>query len=37
MFYAQFGWDENGAPTRESLEKFGLKDVADDLEASSLL
>ena len=37
MFYKEFGWDENGAPTRETLEKFGLKDVADDLAASSLL
>lgn len=37
MFYQEFGWDENGAPTRETLEKFGLKDVADDLEASGLL
>ncbi len=36
MFYAEFGWDENGAPTRETLEKFGLKDVADDLEAAGL-
>lgn len=38
MFYNQFGWDEKtGAPTRESLEKFGLKDVADDLDALGLL
>lgn len=37
LFYKEFGWDENGAPTRETLEKFGLKDVADDLEASGLL
>jgi aldehyde:ferredoxin oxidoreductase len=37
MFYAQFGWNENGAPTRETLEKFDLKDVADDLEALGLL
>jgi len=38
MFYQQFGWDEKlGCPTRESLEKFGLKDVADELEAKGLL
>ena len=37
MFYNQFGWNENGAPTRETLEKFDLKDVADDLEALGLL
>lgn len=37
MFYEQFGWDKDGAPTRETLEKFGLKDVADDLAASNLL
>lgn len=38
MFYQQFGWDEKtGAPTRATLEKFGLKDVADDLDAQGLL
>ncbi len=38
MFYQQFGWDEKtGAPTRATLEKFGLKDVADDLDALGLL
>ncbi len=37
LFYEQFGWDKDGSPTRASLEKFGLKDVADDLEASQLL
>ena len=37
MFYDTFGWDRNGAPTRKTLEKFGLKDVADDLAASNLL
>ena len=38
MFYKQFGWDEKlGCPTRESLEKFGLKDVADELESKGLL
>lgn len=37
MFYDAFGWDKDGSPTRATLEKFGLKDVADDLAASSLL
>ena len=38
MFYQQFGWDEKlGCPTRETLEKFDLKDVADDLESRGLL
>ena len=38
MFYKEFGWDETtGAPTRASLEKFGLKDVADALDAKGLL
>lgn len=38
MFYREFGWDEKtGTPTRETLEKFGLKDVADDLDALGLL
>jgi aldehyde:ferredoxin oxidoreductase len=30
MFYKEMGWDEKtGAPTRATLEKLGLKDVAD--------
>ena len=38
MFYKSFGWDETtGAPTRASLEKFDMKDVADDLESLGLL
>lgn len=38
MFYKEFGWDETtGAPTRATLEKFGLKDVADALDAKGLL
>ncbi len=38
MFYREFGWDEKtGAPTRATLEKFGLKDVADDLDKLGLL
>ncbi|RLI44379.1 hypothetical protein DRO69_07515 [Candidatus Bathyarchaeota archaeon] len=32
-YYALRGWDiETGIPTRETLEKYNLKDVADDLE-----
>ena len=38
MFYKEFGWDEKtGAPTRETLEKFDLADVADELESKGLL
>ncbi len=38
MFYREFGWDEKtGAPTRATLEKFGMKDVADNLEKMGLL
>lgn len=38
MFYEAFGWDPTtGCPTRATLEKFDLKDVADDLEAHGLL
>lgn len=38
MFYEQFGWDPTtGAPTRETLEKFELNDVADKLAALNLL
>ena len=33
MFYDIFGWDKTtGVPTRETLEKFDLADMADDLE-----
>ena len=32
-FYDIFGWDKTtGVPTRETLEKFDLADMADDLE-----
>ena len=32
-YYTLRGWDlKTGVPTRETLEKFGLQDVADDLE-----
>ncbi len=35
-YYQQRGW-KNGVPTRATLEKNGLKDVADDLAARNLL
>jgi len=38
LFYQQLGWDQKtGAPTRETLGKLGLKDVADGLAKMSLL
>lgn len=38
MLYKEFGWDEKtGAPTRATLEKLDLKEVADDLESLGLL
>lgn len=38
MIYREMGWDEvTGAPTRATLEKFGLGDVADDLASKNLL
>lgn len=38
MIYEEMGWDKvTGAPTRETLEKFGMKDVADKLESMNLL
>jgi aldehyde:ferredoxin oxidoreductase len=30
-YYKARGWDENGIPTRETLEMVGLKDVADSM------
>ena len=37
MFYDIFGWDKTtGVPTRETLEKFDLGDMADDLEARGI-
>lgn len=35
-YYAERGWVD-GVPTRQTLETFGLKDVADDLENRGLL
>jgi aldehyde:ferredoxin oxidoreductase len=38
LFYELLGWDRaTGAPTRASLERLGLKDVADKLAALDLL
>lgn len=38
LFYKEMGWDEKtGAPTRETLEKFGLNDVAEKLASLNLL
>lgn len=31
-YYKARGWDANGAPTRETLEKFGLKEIADAMQ-----
>jgi aldehyde:ferredoxin oxidoreductase len=32
QYYRAHDWGENGVPTRESLEKLGLEDVANELE-----
>jgi aldehyde:ferredoxin oxidoreductase len=38
MLYKEFGWDEKtGAPSRASLERYGLKEVAEDLAKRKLL
>ncbi len=38
LLYAELGWDKaTGVPTRATLEKLGLKDVADDLQKRGLL
>lgn len=38
MFYKEMGWDEKtGAPTRATLERLNLKNVADDLASLNLL
>ncbi len=38
MWYEAMGWDkETGIPTRETLEKFDLKDCADKLEELGLI
>ena len=36
-YYAARGWDANGIPTRETLERLGLDDVADCLTAEGIL
>ena len=33
QYFALRGWDEAGIPTRETLEHYGLKDIADELDA----
>jgi aldehyde:ferredoxin oxidoreductase len=38
LFYEQLGWEKKtGAPTRATLERLGLKDVADGLAKMQLL
>ena len=38
LFYTEMGWDpELGCPTRETLHRLGLEDVAADLAAQNLL
>lgn len=38
MFYKEMGWDEKtGAPTKATLERLGMKDVAVELEKLNLL
>ena len=38
MFYEEMGWDTaTGIPTRATLEKFGLADMADKLEEYGIL
>ncbi len=38
MLYKEYGWDEKtGAPTRATLERLNMKDVADELEKLNLL
>jgi aldehyde:ferredoxin oxidoreductase len=36
-YYEARGWDQNGIPTRETLARVGLPEVAEDLEAKGLL
>ncbi|WP_282057888.1 aldehyde ferredoxin oxidoreductase C-terminal domain-containing protein, partial [Escherichia coli] len=38
MFYKEMGWDPQlGCPTRETLQRLGLEDIAADLAAHNLL
>ncbi len=37
LFYAECGWNREGLPTRATLERLGLKDVADRLAQAGLL
>ena len=36
-YYAARGWNENGIPTKETLEGAGLAKVAEDLENRGLI
>jgi aldehyde:ferredoxin oxidoreductase len=36
-YYDARGWDQNGIPTKETLRKVGLSEIAEDLEARGLL
>jgi len=36
-YYEARGWDENGIPTKETLVRIGLSEVAEDLEARGLI
>lgn len=38
LFYEELGWDlKTGWPTRSTWEKYGLEDIADDMEAIGML
>ena len=38
LFYEELGWDKKtGLPTRETYERLGLKDVADQLAKVNLI
>ncbi|RCW40620.1 MULTISPECIES: aldehyde ferredoxin oxidoreductase [unclassified Halanaerobium] len=38
MFYKEMGWDgKTGAPTYETLERLGMKEVADELDSMGLI
>jgi aldehyde:ferredoxin oxidoreductase len=34
LYYKKRGWSKNGVPTKETLEKLGLADVASQLTSS---
>jgi aldehyde:ferredoxin oxidoreductase len=35
-YYAFKGWNQDGIPTRETLQRLGLDDVRDDFEANAI-